>query len=108
MTASFGITALNELQELYNGKSIREDGQFALEVLKYINDKVNQFKQEDGYLYAIYGTPAESLCGLQVEQFRKTVSYTHLKSIIKLIFLIFPLHQITNNIHSKMVRIHCF
>ena len=26
MTASFGITALNELQELYNGKSIREDG----------------------------------------------------------------------------------
>ena len=49
MTASFGITALNELQELYNGKSIREDGQFALEVLKYINDKVNQFKQEDGY-----------------------------------------------------------
>ena len=46
MTASFGITALNELQELYNGKSIREDGQFALEVLKYINDKVNQSKQE--------------------------------------------------------------
>ena len=71
MTASFGITALNELQELYNGKSIREDGQFALEVLKYINNKVDQFKQEDGYLYAIYGTPAESLCGLQVEQFRK-------------------------------------
>jgi ribonucleoside-triphosphate reductase len=26
MTASFGITALNELQELYNGKSIAEDG----------------------------------------------------------------------------------
>ncbi len=26
MTASFGITALNELQELYNGKSIREQG----------------------------------------------------------------------------------
>ena len=40
------------------------------EVLKYINEKVNQFKEEDGYLYAIYGTPAESLCGLQVEQFR--------------------------------------
>ena len=48
-----------------------EDGQFALEVLKYINEKVNEFKEEDGYLYAIYGTPAESLCGLQVEQFRK-------------------------------------
>ena len=71
MTASFGITALNELQELYNGKSIAQDGAFALEVLQHINDKVNEFKEEDGWLYAIYGTPAESLCGLQVEQFRK-------------------------------------
>ena len=71
MTASFGITALNELQGLYNGKSIREDGAFALEVLQYINSKVTKFKEEDGNLYAIYGTPAESLCGLQVEQFRK-------------------------------------
>ena len=70
-TASFGFTALNELQELYNGKSIREDGQFALEVLQYINNRINEFKKEDNYLYAIYGTPAESLCGLQVEQFRR-------------------------------------
>lgn len=71
MTMSFGITALNELQELYNGKSLVEDGQFAIEVMEYINNKVNEFKEEDKILYAIYGTPAESLCGLQVEQFRK-------------------------------------
>lgn len=71
MTISYGITALNELQELYNGKSIREDGEFALEVMKYIQDYVNRIKEEDHILYAIYGTPAESLCGLQVEQFRK-------------------------------------
>ena len=71
MTASFGITALNELQEMYNGKSLVEDGRFALETLKYINEKVNDFKKKDGWLYAIYGTPAESLCGTQVEQFRK-------------------------------------
>lgn len=70
-TASFGITALNELQELYNGKSLVEDGQFALDVLEYINNKINAFKEEDGNLYAIYGTPAENLCGLQVKQFRK-------------------------------------
>ena len=70
-TASFGITALNELQELYNGKSLVEDGQFALEVMEYINRRVNEFKEEDGNLYAIYGTPAENLCGLQVKQFRK-------------------------------------
>lgn len=71
MTMSYGITALNELQRLYNGKSIREDGQFALEVMQYINDYTNRIKKEDHILYAIYGTPAESLCGLQVEQFRK-------------------------------------
>lgn len=70
-TASFGITALNELQELHNGKSLVEDGQFALEVMEYINKKVQEYKEQDGNLYAIYGTPAESLCGLQIEQFRK-------------------------------------
>ncbi len=70
-TASFGITALNELQELHNGKSLVEDGEFALEVMRYINKKVNEFKYEDGRLYALYGTPAENLCGLQVKQFRK-------------------------------------
>ncbi|WMJ85324.1 anaerobic ribonucleoside-triphosphate reductase [Anaerocolumna sp. MB42-C2] len=70
-TASFGITALNELQQLYNKRSLAEDGEFALEVLGYINKKISEFKDEDGHLYAIYGTPAESLCGLQVQQFRK-------------------------------------
>lgn len=70
-TASFGITAFHELQQLYNGKSLVEDGQFALDVLEHINKRVNEFKDEDGNLYAIYGTPAESLCGLQVTQFRK-------------------------------------
>lgn len=70
-TASFGITALNELQRLYNKKSLAEDGEFALKTLEHINEKVNEFKNEDGNLYAIYGTPAESLCGLQVTQFRK-------------------------------------
>ncbi len=69
-TASFGITAFNELQMLYNGKSLVEDGAFALEVLEYINKEVTRFKEEDGNLYAIYGTPAENLCGLQVKQFR--------------------------------------
>ena len=69
-TASFGITALNELQELYNGKSLVEDGEFAIEVLEYINKRINEFKEADGNLYAIYGTPAENLCGLQVKQFR--------------------------------------
>lgn len=69
-TASFGITALNELNRLYNGKSIREDGEFPLQVMEHINKRLKEFTKEDGMLYAVYGTPAESLCGTQVKQFR--------------------------------------
>lgn len=70
MTMSFGITALNELEQAWHQKSLVEDGSFALEVMQYINKKVNEFKEQDHILYAIYGTPAETLCGKQVEQFR--------------------------------------
>lgn len=70
-TASFGITALNELSVLATGKTISEDNSFAYDTVKHIKTKVDEFKILDGYLYALYGTPAESLCGTQVEQFRK-------------------------------------
>ena len=69
-TMSFGVTALNELQRLYNGKSLVEDNEFALKVMQHINEKVEEFKKEDHILYAIYGTPAENLCNKQVRQFR--------------------------------------
>ena len=57
MTISYGVTALNELQILYNGKSLVEDGEFALEVVSHINDYIDRIKKEDGILYALYGTP---------------------------------------------------
>ena len=38
--------------------------------MEYINKKAKEFKAEDHINYAIYGTPAESLCGTQVNQFR--------------------------------------
>ena len=70
-TASIGITAGEEFQHLWNGKSLREDGDKFKEVLDYLNDKVvEEWKAKTGHLYALYGTPAESLCGKQVEQFR--------------------------------------
>lgn len=71
MTMSFGITALNEASVLQTGKTIVEDNTFAIEVLKFINEYADKYKVEDQILYAIYGTPAESLCGLQIEQFKK-------------------------------------
>ena len=57
MTVSFGVTALNELQRLYNGNSIYEDGNFALEVMKYIDNKINEYKEKYHVLTALYGTP---------------------------------------------------
>lgn len=71
MTASFGITALNELSILATGKTLKEDRSFATVVVDVINDKIEEFKEEDGYLYALYGTPAESLCGTQARQYRE-------------------------------------
>ena len=71
-TASFGVTALDELSVLAEGKRLHEVGSssFAYDVLAYINMKTEEFKNEDGFLYAVYGTPAESLCGTQLKQFR--------------------------------------
>ena len=91
-TASFGITALNELQQLYNKKSLVEDGAFALEVLEHINQKINEFKEEDGNLYAIYGTPAESLTGLQVQQFRAKFGIVENVSVHAYVRNIFHFH----------------
>lgn len=57
MTASFGITALDEFEYLSSGNSLANGGESAKEVMEYINKKVEEFKNEDGWLYAIYGTP---------------------------------------------------
>ena len=70
-TASFGITALNELQRLHNRKSLVQDGEFALQTLIHINQVIERFKKEDKRLYAVYATPAENLCGVQAQQFRE-------------------------------------
>ena len=64
-TASFGVTALNELCQLHYQKSIYDDPTFALEVMEHINKRVAEFKKEDGRLFAIYGTP-KSVGGLTV------------------------------------------
>lgn len=71
MTASFGITALNETQYLFNGKALVDDQSFAIEILQFMDQYKKKYTKEDKILYALYGTPAESLCGLQVEQFKK-------------------------------------
>lgn len=70
MTASFGITAMDETTYLWCGqRMVDEGGHFANEILKHIQSRINMYKAEDGYLYALYGTPAESLCATQAQQY---------------------------------------
>ena len=42
-TASFGITALNELEQLADKKSIAKDGNFALKTMEFINKRISEF-----------------------------------------------------------------
>jgi ribonucleoside-triphosphate reductase len=71
MTLSFGIMGLNEASVVATGKHIHEDNSWAVGVMEFINEYANKYKKEDNLLYAIYGTPGESLCHTQIEQFRK-------------------------------------
>lgn len=67
MTASIGVTALHELKE------ISLDNSIGIKVLNYLNRLIEDAKERTGHLYALYGTPAESLCQTQAEQYNKYV-----------------------------------
>jgi len=70
-TASFGITALNELNMLMEGKPLHESDRSKVnELVDYLVDKVAAFSKEDDYLYKWYGVPAESLSSTQLNQFK--------------------------------------
>jgi ribonucleoside-triphosphate reductase len=70
-TASFGITALNELNVLMEGKMLHQSDRKEVNVvIDYIIAKINLFKKEDGWLYAAYNVPAESLSSTQLNQFK--------------------------------------
>lgn len=70
-TISYGYGGLNELGRLYNGKSLYEDQEFPQKTLKYISEKVDEYKKKDGILYALYGTPGESWLPLACKQFKE-------------------------------------
>ncbi|MGL5803150.1 MAG: anaerobic ribonucleoside-triphosphate reductase [Cetobacterium sp.] len=70
-TASIGITALHELTVLVSGFSLLELKEVANHFIDTVQNRIDFHKERTGYGYSIYGTPAESLCGTQVQQFRK-------------------------------------
>ncbi len=63
-TLSLGYIGLYELTMLIKGvpQTDPEGEQFALKVMKYMRKKCDDWKKESGLGFALYGTPAESLC----------------------------------------------
>lgn len=63
-TLSLGYIGIYEMTKLVKGVShtTPEGKEFALKVMKYLKDKVAEWKQETNIGFALYGTPAESLC----------------------------------------------
>ena len=61
---SLGYIGIYELTCLVKGCSHTEpEGEeFAMRVIRYMKDKVDQWKRETNIGFALYGTPAESLC----------------------------------------------
>ncbi|MNS95526.1 Anaerobic ribonucleoside-triphosphate reductase [compost metagenome] len=63
-TISLGYIGLYELTKLIKGVShtTKEGLDFALKVMNYLRDTVDNWKKESGIGFGLYGTPAESLC----------------------------------------------
>ena len=63
-TISLGYIGLYELTKIITGKSHTEEGgkEFAKEVMEHLRATCDRWKSETGIGFALYGTPAESLC----------------------------------------------
>ena len=65
-TISLGYIGLYEMTKLMKDVShtTPEGEEFALRVMKYLRAACDKWKKETGLGFALYGTPAESLCYL--------------------------------------------
>ena len=63
-TLSLGYIGIYEVTKAMKGVShtTPEGREFALKLMKYLNEAVAKWKKETGLGFALYGTPAESLC----------------------------------------------
>lgn len=59
--ATIGLIGMNEACENFLGKNIatKEGKEFAVKVLKFMRDKIQEFQEETGHIYNLEATPAE-------------------------------------------------
>ncbi len=81
-TLSLGYIGLYEVTKLMMGVSHTEEkgNEFATRVMNYMKTKCEEWKSESGIGFALYGTPAESLCyrfaKIDLERFGKIKDVT--------------------------------
>lgn len=61
-TITLGYIGMYEMTKLMTGKTHTQEKSFAVEVMKRMKQATADWKQETGLGFALYGTPAESLC----------------------------------------------
>jgi len=64
-TISIGYIGLSEVSQLLYGKDFSQDEEVyekTFNILKYMSEKVLQYRKETGVGFAFYATPSESLC----------------------------------------------
>lgn len=61
-TASLGYIGLEECCQALFGRGVIEEHDFALKIIKELRQYCEAAKAKYGHLYALYSTPAESLC----------------------------------------------
>jgi len=63
-TLSLGYIGIYETTKVMKGVShtTKEGREFALKLMKHLRDTTDRWKKETGLGFALYGTPAESLC----------------------------------------------
>lgn len=61
-TTSIGYIGMEEVFRYWYGEGIEKHQDEAIQMLSYIKDRIEQYKQETGLMFALYSTPAESLC----------------------------------------------
>lgn len=59
-TYTIGFCGLNEAQLELNGLSMSDDDSLAYDIVKFINQKKDEFKERNGWRWSVIGSPAES------------------------------------------------
>ena len=101
--SSLGYIGIYEMTKLMKGVSHTDPvgREFAFRVMNYLRAKCDQWKEETGLGFALYGTPAESLC-YRFARIDQELSLIHILQLSKINYFRKYLFMKTDNIITLM------